>query len=235
MTQLRGAALAAIAVLVAAASLVSFAESYRALYLWAAHHGLHGAWAYLWPLQIDTFVAVGELALLVALADSWPARSRVAAWCVTGLGLAVSVLGNIGHVTGHDPAARATAAVPPLAAAAALAVGLGVLKRVMAGKSAAQLPVPEPESATEKRDFLSPGGAVPAGPGPVPAALNGAASAARELFAAELDAGRVPGIRAIKAGLSVGQDKAVEVRDYLRALTAESGTSPRPVGTARTD
>jgi hypothetical protein len=37
----------------------------------------------------------------------------------------------VGHVTGHAVTSRATAAVPPLAAAAALAVGLGVLKRVV--------------------------------------------------------------------------------------------------------
>jgi hypothetical protein len=43
----RRAALVGISILVGAASLVSFAESYRGLYLWAAHHGLHGAWAHL--------------------------------------------------------------------------------------------------------------------------------------------------------------------------------------------
>ena len=133
MTGLRKAALVAITLLVAAASLTSFAESYRALFLWASHHGLQGVWAYAWPLQIDVFIAVGEMALLVALADSWPVRSRAAAWSVTMLGLGVSVAGNIGHIAGHDIASRATAAVPPLAAAAALAVGLGVLKRVVGG------------------------------------------------------------------------------------------------------
>ncbi len=43
----------------------------------------------------------------------------------------MSVAGNVGHVLGHSGADRVTAAVPPLAAAAALAVGLGVLKRVV--------------------------------------------------------------------------------------------------------
>jgi hypothetical protein len=38
----RGAALAAITILVASASLVSFAESYRALYLWAGATGWPG-------------------------------------------------------------------------------------------------------------------------------------------------------------------------------------------------
>jgi hypothetical protein len=127
----RRAALAAIAALVAAASLVSFAESYRGLWLWAHEHGLRGPWAAIWPLQVDVFIAVGELTLFVALADRWPPRSRAAAWSVTLAGLAVSVAGNVGHVTGHSLTDRGTAAIPPLAAAAALAVGLGVLKRVV--------------------------------------------------------------------------------------------------------
>jgi hypothetical protein len=132
---LRGAralALAAIAALVAAASVVSFAESFRGLYEWAHEHGLSVHWAAIWPLQIDVFIAVGELALFVALVDRWQRRSRVLPWVVTLAGLAVSVAGNVGHVGWSAPVAdKATAAVPPLAAAAALAVGLGVLKRVV--------------------------------------------------------------------------------------------------------
>jgi hypothetical protein len=131
------AALAAISVLVAGASLVSFAESYRGLYLWAHEHGLQGVWAAVWPLQVDVFIAVGELALFVALADGWSKRSRIGAWFVTLAGLGVSVAGNVGHVAAHTLAVRATAAVPPLAAASALAVGLGVLKRVVAAHHAA--------------------------------------------------------------------------------------------------
>jgi hypothetical protein len=127
----RRAALAAITLLVAAASAASFTESYRGLYDWASQHGLSGPWAAIWPLQVDVFIAVGELALFVALADGWQRRSRIGAWLVTLAGLAVSVAGNVGHVAGTGLASRATAAVPPLAAAAALAVGLGVLKRVV--------------------------------------------------------------------------------------------------------
>jgi Protein of unknown function (DUF2637) len=145
----RRAALAAIAVLVAAASLVSFAESYRGLFIWAAHHGLGGAWAVSWPLQVDVFIAVGELALFVALADRWPPRSRAAAWAVTLAGLAASVAGNVGHIAAHSLASRATAAVPPLAAAAALAVGLGVLKRVVAMHGSTSVQAPAPEGAPE--------------------------------------------------------------------------------------
>jgi hypothetical protein len=67
----------------------------------------------------------------------------------------------------------------------------------------------------------APGAAVPAVPGAVPdlaAALNGHAAAAADLFAADLEAGRVPGIRAIRSGLSIGQDKAQAVQAYLRGV-----------------
>jgi hypothetical protein len=45
----RAIALAAIAGLIGASAVASFAESYRGLYLWAAHHGLSGGWASPWP------------------------------------------------------------------------------------------------------------------------------------------------------------------------------------------
>jgi hypothetical protein len=127
----RAVALWTVALLVGSASLTSFAESYRGLVDWAHEHGLSGLWAAVWPLQVDVFIAVGELALFVALADSWSRRSRIGAWTVTLGGLAVSVAGNVGHVHSVLLSDRATAAIPPLAAAAALAVGLGVLKRVV--------------------------------------------------------------------------------------------------------
>lgn len=68
----RRAALAAIAVLVAAASVVSFAESYRGLYDWAAGHGLAGPWAVIWPLQVDVFIAVGSW----RCSSPWPMLGR---------------------------------------------------------------------------------------------------------------------------------------------------------------
>jgi len=79
---------------------------------------------------------------------------------------------------------------------------------------------PEPPAAAADPDALlswltSGGNAVPA----VPAHLNGHAHAAAEMFAADVAAGRVPGIRAIRSGLHVGQDKAMQVQAYLRSLT----------------
>ena len=147
----RRAALATVAILVAAATVASLAESYRGLYLWAHHHGLAGVWVAMFPLQVDTFLVVGELTLFVALVDRWPPRSRVAAWTVTLAGLAISVAGNVGHITGNSATSRATAAIPPLAAAAALAVGLGVLKRVVATQPRPQVATPRPANRPAAR------------------------------------------------------------------------------------
>jgi hypothetical protein len=172
----------------------------------------------IWPLQVDVFIAVGELALFVALADRWASRSRAGAWAVTLAGLAVSVAGNVGHVTGHSPADRLTAAVPPLAAAAALAVGLGVLKRVVAmheiRSGAADLGrVPGPGIREQLTDLTAPGTALANGH----AAPEGGPEAVR-LFAAELARGEVPSGRRIRREMHVGQPRAQEVRAYLAAL-----------------
>jgi hypothetical protein len=230
MTGMRRAALAAITLLVAAASLTSFAESYRALLDWASRHGLHGGWPMLWPLQVDTFIAVGELALFVALADRWSVRSRAAGWAVTIAGLAVSVAGNVGHVASPDWASRVTAAVPPLAAAAALAVGLGVLKRVVA---AGQQTVPVPHPAPARRAHLESapalnGRELPSGPASrtrsrSPKRTRSApvdGDAAEREFMSELASGALPSIRQIRARLHVGQDRARALREHLEALVS---------------
>lgn len=132
----RTAALYAIAALITAASGASFTESYRGLFEWALRHGLSGFWAAAFPLQVDVFIAVGELVLFVAMVDRWRLRWRLGAWASALLGVAVSVAGNVGHVASHDLQSRGTAAVPPLAAFAALWLGLTVLKRVIASHGA---------------------------------------------------------------------------------------------------
>ena len=79
---------------------------------------------------------------------------------MTLAGLAVSVAGNVGHVTGHSAADRLTAAVPPLAAAAALAVGLGVLKRVVEHHHSQQ-PQPQETALAEQATPASASASVP--------------------------------------------------------------------------
>jgi integrase len=108
-------------------------HAHAGLYAWALHHRLTGWQAMSWPAEIDVFLAVGELALYVAYLDGWPARQRTWPWATTGVGLVVSVAGNVGHIQplpGHPVlvADRLTAAASPLAAFAGLTVGLLVLR-----------------------------------------------------------------------------------------------------------
>jgi hypothetical protein len=197
-------ALFGIAVIVTASSAASFAESYRALLDWASRHQLPQFWAWIWPLQIDAFIAVGELALFVALARAWGVRSRVAAWVVTLTGLAVSVAANVGHVTGAGFTDRLTAAVPPIAAAASLTVGLVILKWLTRDRDAAEY---QPRHAAELATLPS--------------------DARRVVYAAEITGSR--DVRELTAWLhDHGQDVALEnVRTALRraplALTSVNG------------
>ena len=225
----RRAALAAVAVLVFTASLVSFAESYRGLYEWAGRHGISGIWVAVWPLQVDVFIAVGELTLFVALADQWRLRWRAGAWAVTAAGLGVSVAGNVGHVAGHSMTNRGTAAIPPLAAAAAMAVGLGVLKRVVQSRTAppcCDLRPPHPAAAAALADGmngyhtpserLSPAVPPAARPGPAePAAATDDDIAAH--YADEVRAGQVPSAKAIRSQWHVGSGRAGRIHDRLAA------------------
>lgn len=200
----RLAALVVLAVLAVAASVTSFAESYHGLYLWALAHDVTGGWARAWPIQVDVFVAAPELVLFVALIDAWRTRDRVACWLVAAAGLAVSATCNAGHVTGALN--RGTNAIPPLAAAACLAFGLAVLKRI-----------------------ISPPGRH------VPAAGYGdqLAQRAAALYRDQLARGQVPGIRIIKQDMRVGQYRAQRIRGHLRELVRAARLSPAPRRHAR--
>lgn len=143
------AAFAVLGLLAVAGSAAAFVQSYRGLYEWAHRHGLSGFWAGSWPLQVDVFIAAGELMLFVVIVRRWPWPRLVAASAIAVVGLAVSVAGNVGHVAHADPVTRATAAVPPLAAALALAVGLAVLKWALADVPAA-LPGKQPQQVQAK-------------------------------------------------------------------------------------
>lgn len=197
----RVAALWTVAGLVLASAGVSFAESYRGLYLWSERHSLHGIWAAVWPLQVDVFIAVGEVSLFIALVDGWRFRSRLAAWFVTLVGLGVSVAGNIGHISSHAFTNRATAAIPPLAAAAALAVGLGVLKRVAEAHRARH-----------------------AGPALTPAARN-ALDAARATLAASVSATNPLSQRALMTRFGISRDDARDLHAELVGDPASDGST----------
>ena len=145
--------------------------------------------ARLLPLAVDGLIIAGSVILL---AGSW------LGWIGVALGVAGTLHANVMSGLSRGPLAATVAAWPALAFTVASFMLERWLKahvtRTPTTRTVADLP-------------------------PVPAELNGHAHAAAEMFAADLEAGRVPGIRAIRSGLRVGQDKASEVQAYLRGLT----------------
>lgn len=125
-------ALLLISITVVATTAVAFVESYNDLYGWFLDHGFSKGWARLAPLQIDTFVIIGELALFIGIVDHWKGHHRLWAWTIVMGGLGVSVAGNVGHVSPDKPwTFQATAAIPPVASMLGMTIGFQVLKRVM--------------------------------------------------------------------------------------------------------
>jgi hypothetical protein len=143
--------------------------------------------AYLLPVSIDGTVAVSSLALLRS------ARAGISSpWLArTGLVLSVgaTIACNVGYGLAHGLPGALLSGWPAVAFIVSAETAIGMSRRTRS----ASAPVPEPVTA-----------------------LNGHAAAAAEAFAADLAEGRVPGIRAIRSGLHIGQDKASQVQAWLR-------------------
>lgn len=183
-----------------ATSAVSFGQSYRGLYDWATNHaGIPLPWAAAWPLMVDSFLAVGELRLFVAAVDGdthW--ITRLWGWGLAAVGLAASVAGNIGHVGWPaTPAVAGSAALPPIAAAAALGTGLGLIKTIVRRKNVGSetLTVADaagPPAVRASREDVAPvssprrtrSGGAPHSRGADPVVIERASAGIREVLAA---------------------------------------------------
>lgn len=218
--------------LVLVATADGFAQSYAGLHRWALAQGLTGWKADTFPLLVDLFILVGELGLFTLALEGHRLTRRGLSWADAALpfglaaaGWGVSLAFNVGAV-GDDWRQQATAAVAPVASMLGLLVLLRTVHRLIT------------RTQTGAAEVRADGARVTAEAAPVPAAqvpvpANGAPvlapvseptelqlRAARE-FADDITAGRVPGIRAIRQQLRIGQPKAQQVRAYLASLAAQ--------------
>jgi hypothetical protein len=185
---------AVLAVLAVAA--VAAWVSYRHAIAVVSANGEPGPVDYWYPVTIDGLIVAASLVLLDAARHGESAPPM--AWVLLVAGIIVTLAANIAYGA-RDSLASAWWAMWPALAFIGTYELLMMLVRASARRTRAVPGVPEDV------------------PGPY-SGLNGQRQAAREHFAEDLEAGRVPSIRAIREGLKVGQPKASEVQRYLRDL-----------------
>jgi hypothetical protein len=206
-------------------------------------HGETGALGHLYPFTIDGLIFAASMALLDAARRRKKAPA-LARWMLAA-GIVVTLAMNVLAGIAHGPLGAAVGAWP----AAALVGSYELLMVIIRGATAAPAnPAPVVER-TPTPAVPVPGGAPESAPVPVPAkrthraagappatartraaAAPGAHLDAAEMhFAADLAAGRVPSLRAIKAELHVGQPRAQEIFRHLTAVTtARPADGPAP-------
>ncbi|MDQ2874937.1 MAG: DUF2637 domain-containing protein [Actinomycetota bacterium] len=189
---IRWSTVAAVSVVALVAAFVSYRHALQVVQL----HGESGALASAYPLTIDGLVFAASMVLLDAARRK--ARAPALAWAALGVGIAATLAANVAAGLAYGLTGAVVAAWP----AGALVLSYELLMLVI--RSAAE---PVPEAAP-----------VPDGVPEPPAALNGHGHAAAQRYAAEVAAGKVPGVRQIRREMHVGQPRAQEVREYLATL-----------------
>ena len=176
---------AAVLLVAAIAAVVSFIHIEHL----AITHGQTQLAAWLLPVSVDGTVGAASLSML------WAARSGLPtpwlARCMLTLGVLATLAANVGYGAPYGLSGELLSGWPAVAFVGSVEMVLTMVRRTRA--------VPEVDSQ----------------PVTALAALNGHAAAALEQFGSELAEGKVPTIRAIRSGLSVGQPKATEIQRYL--------------------
>lgn len=203
---IRWSAIAAVAAVAGVAAWISYWHAVGVVTV----HGEPGITGHLYPAGIDGLIIAASMVLLDAARHA--ERAPALAWVSLGAGIAATLAVNVlaGLPQGWLSALVATW---PALAFVACAELLMTLVRAAARRA------PFPEAMTE------PGAPeTVTDPAAVLAALNGHAAKAEKVFAADITAGRVPGIRRIMTGLRIGDDRARLVQEHLRSLTPSTTT-----------
>jgi hypothetical protein len=180
---------------VAGVAAVAAVASYEHAYALVRAHGETGWIGRLVPLTVDGLIYASSMVMLDSARREAPVPA-LSRW-LPGLGIAATLAANVAHGLGHGPVGAAVAAWP----AVALVGSYELFMTIIRGARQLDEHIPGVEH--------------------VPEAVSGTDPLrvqAGEVFAAEVAAGRLPSIRAIRSRLHVGQPRAQQVRAYLAAL-----------------
>jgi Protein of unknown function (DUF2637) len=175
---------------------VAAVASYEHAYDLVRAHGETGVIARMVPLTVDGLIYASSMVMLDSALRKTPVPV-LARWLL-GLGIAATLAANVAHGLNHGLVGAAVAAWPAVALVGSYELLMVVIRRTQS--STGSEPVTE-RTADPLREQ------------------------AVKLFAEQLAGDRVPSVRAIRAQLHVGQQRAQRLRDHL-AVTA--GKQPAP-------
>ncbi len=208
---------------VALVAVVAGAISYEHALAVVRAHGEAGAVAQVYPVTVDGLIYSASMVLLDA-ARRGVRPPGLARWLLAA-GIGATLAANVAAGLHFGPVGAVVAAWPALAL-----VGSYELLMLIIRSSAGQARLLRAPGIREQRadPAAAPRGDLPGapemspGPSLIRAALNGHAARAEKLFAADVSAGKVPGIRRIMTGLKVGDAKARLVQAHLRNVISST-------------
>jgi Protein of unknown function (DUF2637) len=220
-------AMAALSVLAVAA--VAATVSFTHLQSLALAHGQTLLASRALPVSVDGTIVAASMVMLDTARRGAPAP--VLARVLLATGVLATLAANAAYGAAHGTIGILVSAWPAIAFVGSAETFLGMVRvRVQAVPEA---PVAEalfsPSRAPEGGQEAVPASQPPARTRPASPALPSARSRARRVrapehvFAAELEAGQLPGVRAIKHRMRCGQDKATRIRGELAALMSALG------------
>jgi hypothetical protein len=217
-----------IAVVAAVAAVAGWVSYEHALAVVRAH-GEAGTVAQVYPITVDGLIYSASMVLLDAARRRADAPG-LARWLLAA-GIAATLAANVAAGLHFGPVGAVVAAWPALALVGSYELLMLIIRSGTKSVTPLRISAPEisrqqtdlaPEIRTAGSDLAPIPDALADAPDPVTvkARLNGHAAKAERLFAADVAAGTVPGIRRIQTQLHVGQPKARLVQAYLRTLTS---------------
>jgi hypothetical protein len=196
-----------VAVVAAVAGVAGWVSYEHALDVIRAH-GETGTISQVYPVTVDGLIYSASMVLLDAARRK--ADAPVLARWLLGLGIAATLAANVAAGLHYGPLGAVVAAWPAVALVGSYEL---LMLLIRSGATA------EPATAADTPVDAS-------GPVSVRAQLNGHAAKAERLYAAEVTAGSMPGIRRIQTQMHIGQPKARLVQEHLRTLTIDGALCP---------
>jgi hypothetical protein len=205
---IRAATAAVVTAVAAFAAIVSFSHIYDL----GRVHGQSGTAARLLPLAVDGLILAASLVLLHEARNGRPAPAlaRFALW----LGVGGTIAANGAYGWPYGPVGVVLSTWPGASFVIAVEMLMGLVRRSRAVPPSAPVPVPASALASASVALVS-----------APAPVNGTRTRkavteadAERRYAPDLESGRTPSARRIRAEMHVGQARAAEIRAHLESV-----------------